>query len=79
VGCLASKQDLSIYEGTSWTLTHHTWLRAQRFDWQTLQQTMEGYLRALDDAEARLEILDQQVLELATPTPTARRCSAPAA
>ncbi len=48
-----------------WTLTHRAWLRAQRFDWPPLQRTLEGYLRALEDAEARLESLDQQVLDLA--------------
>jgi transposase len=58
-----------VYEGTAWTLTHRTWLRTQRFDWPPLQQTLEGYLRALDDAEARLESLDQQVLELAHADP----------
>jgi len=54
-----------VYEGKAWTLTHRAWLRTQRFDWPPLQRTLEGYLRALDDAEARLESLDQQVLELA--------------
>jgi hypothetical protein len=38
-----------VYEGKAWTLTHCAWLRAQRFDWPPLQQTLEGYLRALDE------------------------------
>jgi transposase len=58
-----------VYEGKAWTLTHRAWLRTQRFDWPPLQQTLEGYLRALDDVEARLEGLDRQVLELAQSDP----------
>lgn len=54
-----------VYEGTAWTLTYRTWLRAQRFDWPPLQHTLEGYLRALEEADARLESLDRQVLDLA--------------
>jgi transposase len=58
-----------IYEGTAWTIAHRRWLRTQRFDWRPLQQTLEGYLRALEDVEARLESLDQQVLDLAHTAP----------
>jgi transposase len=55
-----------VYRETkAWGVAHYAWLRAHRFEWLPLQQTLEGYLRALDDAEARLESLDQQVLDLA--------------
>ncbi len=54
-----------VYAGRAWTMTHRAWLRTQRFDWSPLQQTLEGYLRALEDAAARLESLDRQVLDLA--------------
>jgi transposase len=44
-------------------------LRRQRFDEPFAQQTFEAYLRALDEAEARLESLDNQVLEVAQTVP----------
>lgn len=56
-------------ETKSWGVAHQAWLRAQRFGWPPQQQTLEGYLRTLDDAEARLQSLDQQVLELAQSAP----------
>lgn len=55
-----------VYSETkAWGVAHRAWLQTQRFDWPPLQQTLEGYLRALDDAEAHRESLDQQVLDLA--------------
>jgi transposase len=59
-----------IYTQTrAWGVAHRAWLRAQRFDWPPLQQTLEGYLRALDDIEARLGSLDQQILDLTQTAP----------
>ncbi|MGH2349649.1 MAG: IS110 family transposase [bacterium] len=59
-----------IYSETkAWGVAHQAWLRAQRFAWAPLQQTFAGYLRALDEVEARLESLDQQVLDLAQTRP----------
>ena len=55
-----------IYRETkSWSVAHRDWLKAQIFDWPSLQQTFEGYLRALDDAQARLQMFDQQLQDLA--------------
>ena len=56
-------------ETKSWGTTHHAWLKAQRFEWATLQQTFEANMRAVAEAEARLEILDQQVQDLAQTEP----------
>jgi transposase len=44
---------------------HRAWLRTQQFDSPLLCSTFEAYLHALEDAEDRLETLDQQVLALA--------------
>lgn len=55
-----------VYEGkTSWCPKHLIWLRSQRFEWPHLQQTFEANLRACEEAEGRLECLNQQVRDLA--------------
>lgn len=55
-----------VYRETkSWGATHKEWLRAQKFEWPSLQQTFEANMRAHDEAEARLETLDQQAQDLA--------------
>ncbi len=56
-------------ETKPWGDVHRAWLRRQRFDVPCGQQTFEAYLRALDEAEARLESLDNQVLEVAQTVP----------
>jgi len=59
-----------VYRETkAWGVAHRAWLRRQRFEWQPLQQTFEGNLRAVEEAEARLESLDQQVLDFAQSGP----------
>jgi transposase len=50
-------------------VTHRVWLKAQRFEWTTLQQSFEANLRAVEEAEARLAILDQQMQDLAQKEP----------
>lgn len=52
-------------EGKSWSYAHRAWLRSQRFDHPSGQLTYEAYVRALEEAEARLAVLNQQVLDLA--------------
>lgn len=54
------------YQGaTNWTMAHKAWLRGQQFEWPALQQTFEACMRAHDDAQARLEMLEQQTCDLA--------------
>ncbi len=54
------------YQGTSnWTTRHLEWLKSQKLEWPALQQTFEACLRAHDDAQARLETLEQQTHDLA--------------
>lgn len=52
-------------ESKSWGTAHKVWLQAQKFEWPSLQQTFEANMRAHDEAEARLEILEQQTYDLA--------------
>lgn len=56
-------------ETKSWGVTHRAWLRTQRFEWASLQQTFEAYVRALEDTEAQLQALEQQVEGLAQQAP----------
>lgn len=55
-----------VYRETkSWGAAYKVWLRTQKFEFTSLQQTFEANMRAHDEAEARLEILDQQTYDLA--------------
>jgi len=56
-------------ETKSWGVTHRAWLKTQRFEWITLQQTFEANMRAVEEVEARLAILDQQMQDLAQREP----------
>lgn len=59
------RQGLIWRETKAWGVKHRAWVRQQRFDFPALQGTFESYLRAVEEAEARLADLDRQVLELA--------------
>lgn len=50
-------------------MAHRLWLKGQRFEWRALQQSFESYLRTVEEVEARLEVLDQQILDLAQQEP----------
>jgi transposase len=63
------RQGRLYHETKPWGTAHRAWLRAQRFDVFLLHATFEADLRALEEAEARLETLDRQVLALADTTP----------
>lgn len=52
-------------DGKSWSRAHKAWLRSQRFDHPSTRLTYESYVRALEEAEARLGVLSQQVHDLA--------------
>jgi len=53
----------------SWGVLHRKWLKQQKFDWAPLQQTFEGYMRALEDSDAQLQMYDQQLADLAQQEP----------
>jgi len=59
-----------VFRGSKgWDMGHRQWLRGQVFEWPAQRQTFEAYLRTLEEAEARLQALDQQVDELAQTAP----------
>jgi len=49
---------------STWSLRHHAWLRAQTWPLPGLTQTHEAYLRAVDEAVARLRTVDAQLQDL---------------
>lgn len=55
------RQGLIWRETKAWGVKHRAWVRQQRFDFPALQGTFESYLRAVEEAEARLADLDRQV------------------
>jgi transposase len=65
------RQGRSYHLTKTWGVTHRVWIQSQSFLWPALQQTFDVYRRALDEAEARLESLDQQLRDLAQ-SPTYR-------
>jgi len=48
---------------------YRRWLKIQRFDWPALQQTVEAYLRAVEEAPGRLEALETQWQAVAQQAP----------
>ncbi|MEK6536230.1 MAG: IS110 family transposase [Actinomycetota bacterium] len=53
----------------AWTVAHKEWLRSQKFEWPALTQTYEAAMRAVDDADLRLDILNRQVEDLSLQEP----------
>lgn len=53
----------------AWTVKHKQWLQAQKFEWPALTQTFEAAMRAVDDADARLTVLDRQLEDLSMQEP----------
>ena len=54
---------------SAWSLRHHAWLRAQTWPLAALTQTHEAYLRAVDEAVARLHAVEAQLQALVTLEP----------
>jgi len=57
----------------AWTKRHAAWLQAQRWDLPALEQTHRAYVRAVEDAVARLHSVDQDLRELLTLEPLRAR------
>jgi transposase len=69
LGKFLLRQGRVYRECQSWSQAHRAWLRTQRFEWPALQQTFDSYLRTVEEAEARLATMDQQVEDLAQKEP----------
>ncbi len=52
-------------ETKSWGVAHRLWVKSQRFEWQALEQTFQACVRAVEEVEARMADLDQQLQDLA--------------
>jgi transposase len=53
----------------AWSKRHDTWLRAQTWPLPALDQTHRAYLRAVDEAVARLDVVEQDLRALLTLEP----------
>jgi transposase len=60
-------------ETKAWSKRHEGWLRAQRWPLPALDQTHGAYLRAVDEALARLRAVEQDLRGLLTLEPLQRR------
>jgi transposase len=65
LGKFLLRQGRVYRETKTWGVTHVAWLKAQKFESPILQRTFEAYVRAREEVDARLEVLDQQVHDLA--------------
>lgn len=54
---------------TAWTTKYQAWLKTQQWTLPALQQTFEAYVRAVDEAVARLRDVDRDLRELLTLEP----------
>jgi transposase len=63
------------FTGTTkaWTRAHDAWLRAQTWPLPALDQTHRAYLRTVDEAIARLQMVEMQLRELVTLEPLQAR------
>jgi transposase len=52
-------------EGRNWTQAHRAWMRKQTFEWENLTKTFESNLRSLEEADAHLRDLTQDIEHLA--------------
>jgi len=57
----------------AWTRAHDTWLRAQTWPFPALAQTHAAYLRAVDEARARLQTVETDLQACLTLEPLATR------
>lgn len=57
------------WEGTTWTKKHRDWIRSQKFEHAAQTRVLEDALQAVDDATARVEQLEQNLLTLAPDVP----------
>jgi transposase len=60
-------------ETKAWSKRHDAWLRAQTWSLSALDQTHGAYLRAVDEAVARLRAVEQDLRDLLTLEPLRRR------
>lgn len=57
----------------AWTKRHAEWLQAQRWPLPALEQTHRAYVRAIDEAVARLQAVDLELRDLLTIEPLRAR------
>lgn len=56
------------WPGTTWTLKHRDWIRAQRFSYPAQQRVLDDYLKTVEDLAERVERLTAHMAELVQET-----------
>lgn len=56
------------WQGTTWTLKHRDWIRAQRFSYPAQQRVLDDYLKTVEDLAERVERLTAHMAELVQET-----------
>lgn len=69
LGKFLLRQGRVYRETKAWGVSHRRWLLGRRFEGEASQRSFEAYLRAVVEAEARLAVLNEQVVELAQQEP----------
>lgn len=69
LGKFLLRQGRVYRETKGWGVAHRQWLQGQRFEWAPLQQTCDAYLRTLEEVEAHLAVVDEQIHDLAQREP----------
>jgi len=65
LGKFLLRQGRVYRESTAWGVAHRAWVKAQRFEWEALEQSFQAYVRSVEEADARMAVLDQQLQDLA--------------
>lgn len=65
LGKFLLRQGRVYRETKAWGVGHGAWLKAQKFENPILRQTFEAYLRAREEVDERLAVLDHQIQDLA--------------
>ena len=63
------RQGCVFGETRAWSMAYQAWLKSQCFEWVPLQQTFETYVRTVEEAQIRLDMVDQQLQDLAQQEP----------
>lgn len=59
------RQGLVWRQTKAWSLKHRAWLGSLKFEFESHGRTFTGYMRGMEEVEARLAVLDREILELA--------------
>ncbi|MBK8167563.1 MAG: hypothetical protein IPK64_16585 [bacterium] len=69
LGKFLLRRSLVFHDGNQWSQRHHTWLHGLKFSRAADQVVFEDYMLALEQHEARVAALDEQLAAVAAQDP----------